>query len=113
MVLSVYAEGVGVAIAKGGRYDNAGSAFGRARAATGFAIDLKTLAGFDAQDASQSEAVVSSPIDACELLVVKEQELRLSGYTVVKALDGQHDRRADLILTKQGSEWQLVPIGSK
>ena len=31
LVFSVYAEGVGVAIAKGGRYDNVGSAFGRAR----------------------------------------------------------------------------------
>lgn len=113
LVFSVYAEGVGVAIAKGGRYDNVGSAFGRARAATGFAIDLKTLAGFDVSDASQPDSVVSSPIDACEGLVAKEKELRSSGYTVVKALDGLHDRRADLILTKQGSEWQLVPIGSK
>ena len=83
------------------------------RAATGFAIDLKTLASFDVSDASQLDSVVSSPIDACEQLVVKEQELRSSGYTVVKALDGQHDRRADLILTKQGASGELVPIGSK
>ena len=74
---------------------------------------IRDRASFDVSDASQLDSVVSSPIDACEQLVVKEQELRSSGYTVVKALDGQHDRRADLILTKQGSEWQLVPIGSK
>ena len=49
-------------------------------------------------------------IDACEL-VVEGTGIESSGYTVV-ALDGQHDRRADLILTKQGGEW-LVPIGSK
>ena len=32
-------------IARGGRYDEVGKAFGRARPATGFSIDLRALAG--------------------------------------------------------------------
>jgi ATP phosphoribosyltransferase regulatory subunit len=31
-------------VARGGRYDEVGKAFGRARPATGFSIDLRSLA---------------------------------------------------------------------
>ena len=37
-------EGVAGAVARGGRYDEVGRAFGRARPATGFSIDLRALA---------------------------------------------------------------------
>jgi len=43
LVFSVYASGGSDAIANGGRYDEVGRAFGRARPATGFSIDLKEL----------------------------------------------------------------------
>ena len=33
-----------ILVARGGRYDDAGKAFGRARPATGFSIDLRSLA---------------------------------------------------------------------
>ena len=38
-----YTDGRGRAIAKGGRYDRIGQQFGRARPATGFSADLKSL----------------------------------------------------------------------
>jgi ATP phosphoribosyltransferase regulatory subunit len=41
IVFAAYAEGYRDAVAKGGRYDQVGKAFGRARAATGFSIDLR------------------------------------------------------------------------
>jgi ATP phosphoribosyltransferase regulatory subunit len=40
---SAYVEGRGRTIAKGGRYDRIGEQFGRARPATGFSADLKSL----------------------------------------------------------------------
>jgi len=43
MVFSVFAQGFPGAIARGGRYDSIGAAFGRARPATGFSIDLRDL----------------------------------------------------------------------
>lgn len=43
IVFAAYAEGAGAAVANGGRYDAVGSVFGRARPATGFNADLKTL----------------------------------------------------------------------
>jgi ATP phosphoribosyltransferase regulatory subunit len=42
-VFTAYRAGYGRAIARGGRYDAIGSAFGRARPATGFDVDLKRL----------------------------------------------------------------------
>ena len=41
VVFALYARELGAPIAKGGRYDGVGEAFGRSRPATGFAIDLK------------------------------------------------------------------------
>lgn len=40
---SAYVAGSGRTVAKGGRYDRIGEQFGRARPATGFSADLKTL----------------------------------------------------------------------
>ena len=54
VVFDAYCDGMGAAsqpasqaqpVARGGRYDEVGKAFGRARAATGFSIDLRSLAG--------------------------------------------------------------------
>jgi len=45
VVLDAYCDGVTGAVARGGRYDEVGKAFGRARPATGFSIYLRGLAG--------------------------------------------------------------------
>jgi len=45
VVFDAYCEGVTGAIARGGRYDEVGRAFGRPRPATGFSINLRSLAG--------------------------------------------------------------------
>ena len=44
-IFSVFTAGEPCAIGNGGRYDGIGKAFGRARAATGFTLDLRQLAG--------------------------------------------------------------------
>lgn len=43
LLFALYAQGHYDAIARGGRYDGLGEVYGRARAATGFSIDLLTL----------------------------------------------------------------------
>ena len=45
VVFAAYAGERPEAIARGGRYDEVGAAFGRARPATGFTMDLRDLAG--------------------------------------------------------------------
>ena len=44
VVFAAYAQGQPYALARGGRYDEVGKAFGRARPATGFSMDLRELA---------------------------------------------------------------------
>jgi ATP phosphoribosyltransferase regulatory subunit len=44
-IFSVFTAGEPAAIGNGGRYDGIGKAFGRARPATGFTLDLRQLAG--------------------------------------------------------------------
>src|SRR6185436_20861010 len=43
VVFAAYAPGMANALALGGRYDEVGKAFGRARPATGFSMDLRDL----------------------------------------------------------------------
>jgi len=45
VVFDAYCKGVVGVVARGGRYDEVGRAFGRARPATGFSMDLRSLAG--------------------------------------------------------------------
>jgi ATP phosphoribosyltransferase regulatory subunit len=45
VVFDAYCDGVAGAVARGGRYDEVGRAFGRSRPATGFSIDLRAMAG--------------------------------------------------------------------
>jgi len=44
VVFDAYCDGVTGPVARGGRYDEVGRAFGRPRAATGFSIELRSLA---------------------------------------------------------------------
>jgi ATP phosphoribosyltransferase regulatory subunit len=45
VVFDAYGAGIAGPVARGGRYDEVGKAFGRARPATGFSIDLRALTG--------------------------------------------------------------------
>jgi len=72
------------AVLRGGRYDDIGRAFGRARAATGFSLDLRELARVDvATDA----AAVLAPAGQDAALRAKVAELRAAGEVVVQQLD--------------------------
>jgi len=51
-IFSVFTAGVATAVGNGGRYDGIGKAFGRARPATGFTLDLRQLADVVAQPAA-------------------------------------------------------------
>jgi ATP phosphoribosyltransferase regulatory subunit len=48
VVFDAYCDGVAGPVARGGRYDDVGKAFGRSRPATGFSIDLRELAAASA-----------------------------------------------------------------
>jgi ATP phosphoribosyltransferase regulatory subunit len=88
VVFAAYKQGYGKALGNGGRYDNIGEAFGRARTATGFAFDLKSLvANGQFNQQSQSGIFVPEPADSeCR---DKITALRQQGERVVQGFAGQ------------------------
>jgi ATP phosphoribosyltransferase regulatory subunit len=112
MVFAAYHAGSHDAIALGGRYDDLGKCFGRARAATGFSMDLRQL--YRLLPAQASKLGICAPhLDDARLLA-KITQLREAGETVVVDLLGDAALRRELqcdreLILRDGS-WQVVPL---
>lgn len=113
LVFAAYSPGSGRAIANGGRYDEIGAVFGRARPATGFNTDLKSLLVL-ANCAALGSAATASPIVAPNLadpdLWARVCELRASGEVVVTDFEGSGDSQsATRVLRRDADgEWQVI-----
>nr|WP_156929913.1 ATP phosphoribosyltransferase regulatory subunit [Brackiella oedipodis] len=110
---AVYASAWHNAIVRGGRFDHVSKAFGRARPATGFSLDLRQLvqglapapivqaikAPWQSQDASLRQAIA---------------QLRAQGHIVVEMLpDAQQDQdefKFTQELVQVDAQWQLQDI---
>lgn len=114
IVFAAYVPGQGQEIARGGRYDEIGKVFGRARPATGFSTDLKTLVGLSTLQAVSPARGIFAPAETDAALQSKIRELRGAGERVVQALSGQAaDARAmgcDRMLTKSDNQWAVVNV---
>jgi ATP phosphoribosyltransferase regulatory subunit len=111
-MFSAFVPGQGRAVAKGGRYDGIGRAFGRDRAATGFSAYLgRLLKVGDAQ--TNGVTGVLAPADADADLVAEVARLRAAGERVVCQLPGDGGNAADFdcdrVLIKRSGRWQVAP----
>jgi len=88
VVFAAYGDGSPAALALGGRYDRIGEAFGRARAATGFSLDLRELV-LRLPDPERARAILA-PAEADAELESLVAGLRAQGEIVMTALSG-HD----------------------
>lgn len=114
MVFAAFVPSVGKEIARGGRYDNIGAVFGRARAATGFSADLHVLAGLnEGIPVSSSSAIFAPAVDDVDLSIVI-RDLRAEGRRVIQQLPGQSGDALQLgckmILDKQDSQWVVKSL---
>ena len=112
MVFAAYHAGSHDAIALGGRYDDVGKSFGRARPATGFSMDLRQLHGLLAKQAMPQG--ILAPLDQDPALQEKIAELREQGNAVVVDMLGEAAHRAELncdreLVLRDGS-WQVIEI---
>lgn len=90
VVFALYLPGEGEEVARGGRYDGIGAAFGRARPATGFSTDLRRLAALGAEpDSGGWPGAIAAPPDAEPELAARVAELRAAGERVIALLPGQ------------------------
>ena len=85
VVFAAFVPQRGQAIARGGRYDDIGKIFGRARPATGFSTDLKILNQLSGKQFTSAEKIFA-PADADQNKVAA---LRAEGNIVVEQLPGQ------------------------
>ena len=111
MMFTAYVDALPQPIARGGRYDHVGQAFGRARPATGFSIDLLTLAGLST-DLDERSAIVAPWVSDAGLNAAI-QALRSAGEIVVQLAPGDAglsaEYRLDRVLVEQGGTWKVQP----
>jgi ATP phosphoribosyltransferase regulatory subunit len=88
VVFAAFVPQLGQAIARGGRYDDIGKVFGRARAATGFSTDLKVLNQLSKKQFVKTEKIFSPSVDD-QHLKEKVAGLRAEGKIVIEQLPGQ------------------------
>ena len=115
VVFAAFVPGYGREIARGGRYDDIGKVFGRARPATGFSADLKVLARLaETDDDNGSLPAIFAPADDDPDLHELIRNLRGDGRTVVRELPGQAEGAPEMgcgfELRKSGREWRLIRV---
>jgi ATP phosphoribosyltransferase regulatory subunit len=115
VVFAAFVPSVGYAIAQGGRYDDIGADFGRARPATGFSTDLKTLVSLGQMQLGDVPAGIWAPDSHDLYLWQAVQRLRGEGARVVQALPGQvlgdaREAGCDRQLALCEGRWQVTPL---
>lgn len=112
VVFAAFANGASDAVARGGRYDEVGKAFGRARAATGFSLDLKSL--LPLISASETRRGILGPTDDTAAGKEKIAALRADGEIVIARLRGHdghaHELGCDRELVLKDGRYVVVPL---
>ncbi|GAB4122323.1 MAG: ATP phosphoribosyltransferase regulatory subunit [Sideroxydans sp.] len=112
MVFAVYHPHSHDAIALGGRYDDVGKSFGRARPATGFSMDLRQLHSLMPAVPPRRGILAPHRNDAALDAVISR--LRAQGETVVVDLLGQPEHWAELNcdrrLVLENGQWRVVEM---
>ncbi|MGZ8240798.1 MAG: ATP phosphoribosyltransferase regulatory subunit [Methylobacter sp.] len=116
VVFAAFVPSIGREIARGGRYDNIGAVFGRARPATGFSADLKTLSSLSKDSCQQEQgALIFAPHLDDWTLNEKIRDLRAQRQAVIQQLPGQAGNAKELgctsILEKDSQNWVVRPLG--
>jgi ATP phosphoribosyltransferase regulatory subunit len=112
IVFAAYGEGYRDAIGRGGRYDEIGLAFGRARPATGFTLDLRDIASVGTVAAPTQGIRAPCADDAALRETIAG--LRQAGEIVIVDLPGHErpngERSVDRELKLLDGRWQAVPL---
>ncbi|WP_018138093.1 MULTISPECIES: ATP phosphoribosyltransferase regulatory subunit [unclassified Thioalkalivibrio] len=109
LVFAVFVPGSGQAIARGGRYNDIGRVFGRARAATGFSTDLRELLRRAEVAPPVPRRTVRAPASGDVAMEAAIADLRARGNRVVRDLEGQtNEPPADARLELRDGAWTVV-----
>lgn len=113
VMFAAYVPGLPNAVARGGRYDHVGEAFGRARPATGFSMDLRELARLI--PGAERRRAIRAPWGTEASLQQKINELRKAGEVVIQTLPGhesaQDEFDCDRAVVHENGNWILKKLG--
>jgi ATP phosphoribosyltransferase regulatory subunit len=115
VVFAALTPAFGQAIAKGGRYDDIGKVFGRARPATGFSADLKVLSELSEVPLVKGGAIampaeVGLSSEQRQSLWSMQSQLRTQGERLVAQLcDSPAAQECSRQLVWQNDAWKIVP----
>ncbi len=113
VVFSAFVPGYGRAVARGGRYDGIGRAFGRDRAATGFGADLRQWLRLTSASVA-APAGILAPDGGDASLPAEVARLRAEGSRVVMRLAGDKSSAADFgcdrELVNKNGRWVVQPV---
>jgi len=113
VMFAAYVPGLPNAVARGGRYDHVGEAFGRARPATGFSLDLRELARL--LPVAERKSAIRAPWGTEPALRLKINELREAGEVVIQALPGHENEQdefdCDRAVVFDNGNWILQSLG--
>ncbi len=113
IVFAAFVPGHGQELARGGRYDEVGRVYGRARPATGFSTDLKTLIRVSAEEPYETHAILA-PYQTDSALQAKIEQLRKAGERVISYLPGQRgderEQGCDRKIVLREGEWEVVRL---
>ncbi|MCO6412728.1 MAG: ATP phosphoribosyltransferase regulatory subunit [Thiogranum sp.] len=114
VVFAAFVADRGQEIARGGRYDDIGKVFGRARPATGFSTDLRSLMQLGSRSWPQRSGAILAPADDDPALEEKVRELRAGGEIVIRQLPGESGSFAETGCNRglrwNGSEWVVEQV---
>jgi len=114
IVFAAFVRGRGEEIARGGRYDDIGKAFGRARPATGFSTDLRSILQLVALPQPVVEETIFAPWSEDPDLPAEVDKLRAAGRRVIPELPGQQaDARAmgcTRVLRRGAAGWAVEDL---
>lgn len=109
---SIYSQGAVDALARGGRYDEVGAAFGRNRPAAGFSLDIKALVA--AVPPRPLHAAIRAPWSEADDVRQAIALLRAKGETVVCVLPGHESEvdefQCDRELLQVAGQWVVQAI---
>ncbi|HLA74621.1 MAG TPA: ATP phosphoribosyltransferase regulatory subunit [Gammaproteobacteria bacterium] len=112
VVFAAFVPGHGQAVAQGGRYDDIGRVFGRARPATGFGADLRTLLMLSPPTTQFQISAIAAPAVDDPALYTAIHALREQGERVICMLPGQaggaKELGCDRVLVRRDSAWVVV-----
>jgi ATP phosphoribosyltransferase regulatory subunit len=101
------------AIARGGRYDNIGEAFGRPRPATGFSLELREMARLWSDGSGAVSRAISAPWSDDPILAQEVAKLRVAGEIVVQVLPGHGHEQQEFVFDRElkliNGEWVVAP----